>query len=421
MQLNENEKLALYGGTPVRSKRLPPPYPGAAMYDDAEKASVDAVIDARSPFRYYGLNLLGKVAEFERAMCDKLGVRHALAVSSCTASLVVALKAAGIGPGHKVIVPACTFIATAGAVVAAGAVPVFADIDDSLNIDPEKIGDCVDEETKALIVVPILGNACEMDKIMAQAKKYNLIVIEDVAQSMGLRYKGQYCGSFGHLGCFSLQMNKMITSGEGGAVTTNDDKLYERAVRYHDHGMFRESEGFLGTSSDSDIFIGQNYRMSEIAGAVAVEQFKKLDRMIAAMRKLKYYIKTELQKIPGLAFRRITDEEGDTGNAIILLLPSKELGVKFREALNAENVHLNCLYNGQPIYMVPQLLGQRTADANGFPFNMVKNRVEYFPEMCPFAAEILPKNLVINITPEFTKADADDIIHAIQKVAAQLL
>jgi 8-amino-3,8-dideoxy-alpha-D-manno-octulosonate transaminase len=146
----------------------------------------------------------------------------------------------------------------------AGGIPVFADVDDSLNIDPEEIYRLADSSTKAVIVIPILGNPCEMKRIMEIADRCHLKVIEDVAQSCGSQYMGRYSGSFGEVGCFSLQINKIITTGDGGVVTTNNGRFFERAVRYHDHGMFREKEGFLQSKVEDEVFIGQNYRMSEI-------------------------------------------------------------------------------------------------------------------------------------------------------------
>ena len=269
--------------------------------------------------------------------------------------------------------------------------------------------------------MPILGNPCQMDRIMEEAKKYNLIVIEDVAQSMGSKYKGQYSGSFGDIGCFSLQVNKVLSTGEGGAVSTNDPMLYERAVRYHDHGMFREREGFLSTNSADDIFLGQNYRMSEITGAVACAQLTRLDDLIAHMKKIKYMILDGIRGIPGLDFVRINDEEGDCGNSIIMLLPNKEKAMEFIQAMGAENVACGHLYNGEPIYMVPQLLYKRTVDKNGFPFNQFDHEIEYTQDMCPQAVKLMARNALLSIGGLHTEKDAEDAIRAVRKVTAAIL
>lgn len=418
---NMKELLAINGGKPVRDIPLPPAYPGASVYGEEEKRAVMEILDRKSPYRYYGPNMAYKVKEFENLFSQKTGNAFTLGVTSGTAALVVALKAAGIGPGDKVIVPACTFLATPGAVVAAGAVPVFADVDESMNIDPEQIGKCVDQYTKAVIPVPILGNPCEMDRIMEAAKKYNLIVIEDVAQSCGSMYKGKYSGTFGQINCFSLQINKIITTGDGGAVTTMDEKLYQRAVRYHDQGMFREKEGFLSMKAEDDIFIGQNYRMSEITGAIAVEQLKKLDSIVNHMRKIKYMIKKEISGIGGLSFRRINDVDGDVGSTLFMMLPDEDIADKFRKALNAEHVNTGYLYGGSPVYMLPQIFYQKTVDRGGFPFNQFSEKIVYTEDMCPYARKQMPRNAIISITPAFTEKDAEDVVKAVQKVAKEIL
>lgn len=404
---------------PIRTTPFPPYYPGSTVYDEHESAAAAAVIEAQSPFRYYGPNLLGKVEQFERETCRYLGVKKAVAVSSGTAAVIVALKAAGIGAGDKVIVPACTFIATAGAVVCAGAFPVFADIDDSFSINPDKLEEMIDEHTKAIITVPILGNPCEMDKIMEIADRRGLIVIEDAAQSLGATYQGKYVGTFGHINTFSLQMNKLITTGEGGIVVTDDAKLYERAVRYHDQGMFREGEGFLGVSDENDAFIGQNYRMSEITGAVALEQIYKLDDILAKMRRIKAIIKEGTRGIPGVGFRRINDENGDCGNCVIWLLDTPKKAATFHQALVQEGMPIGRLYNAEPIYMQPHLLHQKSPDHSGFPFNTFD--IPYNRDMCPDAVSIMARNVQLMIGPKWTEQDANDVVAAVRKVAPRTL
>lgn len=416
-----NQKLALDGGAPVREKPMPPFYPGSSVYDREESDAAAEVIAAKSPFRFYGPDCLGKTKKFEALFSRKFGVRHVLAVTSGTAALMCALKAAGVGAGDKVIVPACTFVAAAGAVVCAGGVPVFADIDESFDIDPGDIERRIDRYTKAMICVPILGNPCRMDRVMAIAQRHHLTVIEDVAQSCGSTYKGRFSGTFGEINTFSLQMNKIITTGEGGAVATDDPKLYERAVRYHDQGMFREREGFLNVDENADIFVGQNYRMSEISGAVALVQLGKLDRIIAGMRRNKKIIKDGIKGVRGIGFRTINDEEGDAGNALVMLLESADRAKAFGRAMGAENVPVNYLYGGEPVYMQPQIFYQRTADRSGFPFNQFGAPVVYTEDMCPHARRILPRNAVLNIGPTWTERDDEDVVAAVRKVASQIL
>ncbi|MFD0712612.1 DegT/DnrJ/EryC1/StrS family aminotransferase [Paenibacillus sp. GCM10027626] len=416
-------KLAIYGGTPVRNRPLPLPFPGASVYGEEEKRAALDVIGRQSPFRYYGADVAGKTKQFEIAFSERIGCGYALGVTSGTAALVVALKSLGIGPGDKVIVPANTFIATANAVVMAGAVPVFADIDDSLNINPNEIGRLAeaDPSVKAVIAVPILGNPCEMDKVMEQAAKHKLKVIEDVAQSCGSRYKGMHSGAFGDMACFSLQMNKIITTGDGGIVVTNQAELYERAVRYHDQGFFRDKELFEGMAVADVPFAGQNFRMSEINGAIALEQLKKLDGIIAAMRAIKRRIKDGIRGVQGIAFRKINDEEGDAGNALVMMLPDAQIASRFHDVLNAEGITASVLYEGRPVYMHEHVMQRRTADRDGFPFNFFTDFPSYKVGMCPDAEQLLPRCIAISLSPVFQESDADDVIKGILKAAEGLL
>jgi 8-amino-3,8-dideoxy-alpha-D-manno-octulosonate transaminase len=412
-------KLAIDGGTPVRSRPLPPNFPGAVYYGKEEAEFASRVIHAQSPFRYYGPNLQGAVTALEDAIARDFEVPYALAVTSGTAALVVALKALGIGYGDKVIVPANTFIATAGAVVCSNAVPVYCDIDESMNLDPADLERVYDDEVKAIIAVPILGNPVDLDPVLAFAKSKGIAVIEDMAQSCGVRYKGRYGGTIGDIGAFSFQMNKIITSGEGGAVVTRDVKLFERAVRYHDQGLLRHRDRYgIDSPDETFAFSGQNYRMSELSGAVILEQWKKLPTIVANMRKHHNRIVAALQaEIPGIRFRDCPDPDGHIGSNLCILFPTAEAASRFNRALNAENVTASLLYGGKPVYMNPSLYHQRTAEKDNFPYNYpFKRPVTVTESMCPRALDLIARATFIPLSPLLTDKDADDIIEAVVKV-----
>lgn len=413
-------KLALNGGTPVREKMYSHYYPGAELYGEEEAKAVYDVCMAQSPFRYYGDNVLGMVDKFEEDFKKRFGVKNAIGVTSGTASLMVALKAAGIGPGDKVIVPACTFLASAGAVICAGAVPIFADVDDTFHIDPKEIGRLADKYTKAVMTVPLQGAPCQMDEIIKEAKKYNLTVIEDVAQSMGSSLNGKPMGTWGDIGCFSLQLNKIITTGDGGIVISDNDELYERAVRYHDQGQYRKVEGRL-TNDPSRVFVGQNYRMSELTGAAAQAQLGKLDTILTNLKRVKKAIKDEVKNIPGLTFRRIIDEDGDVGSSMYMYLPTKEQATLFLKALTAENIGCQQPYGGRPVYMIPQIFHQKTVDRDNFPFNQFDEKIVYTEDMCPKAMDYMTRCAGVCLSPLTTDKDIEDIVTAIKKVAAEVL
>ncbi|MFD0871126.1 MULTISPECIES: DegT/DnrJ/EryC1/StrS family aminotransferase [Paenibacillus] len=421
MEKVDLEKLALNGGAPARSKPLPPNYPGAVVMGEEEAVHAGQIIRAQSPFRFYGPDVRNAVTTLESMMERDLNVPYALGVTSCTAALVVALKALGIGYGDKVIVPAVTFLATAGAVVSANAVPVFADVDESLNLDPADLERVMDEEVKAIIAVPILGVPCDMDPIMDFARKHGVPVIEDVAQSCGVQYKGRYAGAIGDVGVFSFQMNKIITAGEGGAVVTHSAELYERAARYHDQGLLRpqlkERHG-LNPDEETAAFIGQNYRMSEITGAVLIEQWKKLDGIVATMRSHHRYLKQALaDSVPGIRFRSSPDEEGDIGSNLGIILPSAEQAQTFMKAMQAENITAHTLYGNLPVYRVPQIFHQRTAEKDNFPFNYpFQKPVIYTEDMCPRAVDLLPRTVFVPLSPVLEQNDLDEIVSGITKV-----
>src|SRR3972149_1943863 len=230
-----NSKLAIDGGTPAIHTPLPPMYPGGMRIDDEEEAAVLEVLRSKRLFRYYGPNPgPSKVAELEQMFAARMGAAYGLALTSGTAALICGLVGLGIGPGDEVILPAFTWIASASAVVAVGAVPILAEIDDSLTLDPWDIEAKISPYTKAVLPVHMRGLPCKMDELMAVARKHQLKVLEDSAQADGASYKGQRVGSIGDAGAFSLQFNKILTSGEGGMVITSDHVVYERAVMFHD-------------------------------------------------------------------------------------------------------------------------------------------------------------------------------------------
>ncbi|MDF2668706.1 MAG: aminotransferase DegT [Paenibacillus sp.] len=412
-------KLAIDGGTPARSKPLPPNYPGAVFMGPEEEAKVAEVVRSQSPFRYYGIDMQDNVKQLEEQMAGKLAIPYTLGVTSGTAALVIALRAAGVGYGDKVIVPANTFVATPGAVICCNAVPIFVDVDDTLNIDAADLERVMDDEVKAIIAVPIIGTPCDMDPIMAFARKHNIAVIEDVAQSCGVKYKGRYQGTIGDVGAFSFQMNKIITAGEGGAVVTNDVGYFERAVRYHDQGVFRDKARYgIDSSEELNAFAGQNYRMSEVTGSVMLEQWAKLDAIVGNMRTSFDRIRDAVAaELPSIVFRRSPDDAGDIGSNLGFILPDADSAGRFNAALNAELISSYTLYGGKPVYKHPSIWNQRTIEKDNFPFNFpFKNPVVYKDGLCPSAENLIPRAVFIPISPVLTEKDEEEIIAGVIKV-----
>ena len=225
-----------------------------------------------------------KVYTLEREFAATCSVRHVLATTSGTASLLLGLLAAGIGEGDEVLVPGYTYVATIGAIVHARAVPVLVEVDDTLTLDPEDLRRKITNKTRAIVAVHMLGAPCDMDAIGSIAQDHGLVVIEDVCQAAGGTYRGARLGTLGTVGAFSLNRQKILSAGEGGLLVTDDTEIYERAFALHDQGHRP-----LGTSKDvdSDGLIGLNFKMNELTGAVALAQVRKLDGMLEQLRSKK--------------------------------------------------------------------------------------------------------------------------------------
>jgi dTDP-4-amino-4,6-dideoxygalactose transaminase len=287
--MSGKEKLAINGGSPVKTTPNLPMFPGGLEIGELEKKMVLEVLESKNLFRYYGPGVAvedfpSKAERLEKEFGRRVGTKYAVAVNSCTSALISALVACGVGPGDEVIIPSYTFFATCSAVLVAKAIPVLAEVDDSLTLDPEDLRTRITDRTKAVVPVHMRGAPCQMDEIMSTAKEHNLKVVEDAAQAMGGSFNGKPLGSFGDCGCFSLQYHKIITSGEGGIVVTNDDVLYDRVRAYHDSAACWRPIRFASPRYAGEIFPGENYRIGELAAAVAVAQLTKLGSILDRMR-----------------------------------------------------------------------------------------------------------------------------------------
>ena len=421
MTMPPGSELAIHGGPPVRVKPFNTAK-GLGYLDEEEIRAATEVLRSRSLFRYYGPDLLRKAEAFEHRLEQLIGCKHAVGVSSGTAALQCGLVGLRVQPGDEVIVPAVTFIATVGVVVNARAVPVFAEVDESLNLDPASFEANITEKTKAVIPVHLSNVPCDMDGIMAVAKKHGIKVLEDAAQAIGVRYKGRYAGTIGDAGAFSLQLDKNITSGEGGAIVTDDWDVYDRAVRYQDQGgQFTTSKGEVRDHTSGEPFIGVNLRMNEIAGAIAEVQVGRLPEMIAAMRERARSIRSRLGDLP-VEWRRIPDEEGEGGN-LTVFFETPEKATEFAEALRAEGIPAGKVYGGRPVYANPAVLAQRTPWDRGAPFASSEFPTDrrYYPGLCPRSEDLLARSMSIAIGPQLDDEDENDIVRAVRKVAEHLL
>jgi 8-amino-3,8-dideoxy-alpha-D-manno-octulosonate transaminase len=421
--MQTDDRLAIDGGTPVRREPLVPGK-GLAVFGDEERKAALEVLDSRSLFRYYGPDLGHRVEAFEQAACALLGSTYAVATSSGTAAIRAGLAALGVGCGDEVIVPAFTFIATVNAVVVQGAVPVFAEIDDTLGLDPADVEAKITPRTSAIIPVHLDNGACDMDPLMDVARRRGVAVLEDTAQAMGTTYKGRALGTIGDFGAFSLQLEKNVTSGEGGLLVSNDERLYLRAARYQDQGgQFVTSTGGGRGEEPIEPFVGENLRMTELAGAIAEVQLRKLPSMLADQRRNHRRILDAVAGLPGLTFRRLPDPDGDGGSSVNVFLPDATTARRFAKALRAEGIPAGQLYRGEPVYATPSILAKRTVTGKGGPWNCAEHPsdVAYEMGMCPQTEDLAARSAIIVVTAQYSEADCDDVSTAISKLARALI
>ena len=417
-------KLAVEGGTPVRETPLHADFWGTSVYGEEETRELADVVKTRRPFRWYGPGKEppAKVATFEREFARRMQARFALAVTSGSAALQTAVAACGIGPGDEVILPTWTWHSCFNAIVLAGALPVFAEIDESFNIDPGDIESKITPQTKLIMAVHLQGNPADMDRILPIAKRHGIRVLEDCAQSVGASYKGRPVGSMGDIGIYSLQLNKTITSGEGGAVVTNDPLLFERASRYHDLGALRPLHEQVAGGVKADSFVGSQFRMSEFTGGVLVAQLRKLDRIVDSVRSNARRVYDGIRDLPGVKLRQLPDPHGELGSAVFMGFESKAQCDRYRAAMKAENVPASNPGGSAILPVQPFIEHKRTVHPAWPSFTSERGRaIQYGAASCPRTIDILSRFAGVSLDPTFTVKDTDDIVAAIRKVYPQIV
>ena len=377
-------------------------------------------------FRYYNPRP-SKVAKAEKAMAAFIGTKYALAVNSCTSALISALRALEIGAGDEVAVPAYTFFASAAVVATCNALPVLVDVDDTLTMDPADLESKITKRTRAVIVVHMRGLPAQMDKIMRVARKHKLPVIEDVAQAGGGMFKGRMLGSIGTIGCFSFDFYKIINSGEGGFVTTNDEWLYTRAQSWHDTAACWRPDRYAAERREGELFCGENYRMSELQGAVAIVQIRKAKRYLRGYRRAKRTIIKNLNLPEGVTLQRVSDPAGDAGTNLFLFMPDAESAKWAISAMKAEGVPAGGIYDKEVkdwhIYCHwEHILKRKTVARDGLPWSAVKKSLlpRYSKTLCPQCLHYLSRAITVHTHWEYTTANCEAIAEGVNKVLAAL-
>jgi dTDP-4-amino-4,6-dideoxygalactose transaminase len=383
-------------------------FPGGMEVGQEELEALRRVIESKNLFRYYGVGEgPDEVLSFEREFAEHMGSKHALCVNAGSSALICALIGAGVGEGDEVIVPAYTWNATPNAVLASRALPVLAEVDESLTLDPADVERRITPRTRAILPVHMRGAPAAMDELAALAKKHDLALIEDVCQAAGATYRGRRLGTFGDAGAFSLQFNKIITTGEGGVLITDRDDLLDLALDVHDcANSVRRGVGLPK-------FAGYNFRASELTGAMARVQLSRLDGLLQRMRANHARLSAEINGLPELTLRRANCDDGDAGIALIAFADSAARAAEAAAALNAEGVLAMRIYDPD------------TPDLHIYPFwapvlAAIEADGRPAPD-CPRTLELVERSIHIDVSPLCEEQDLDEIAFAFEKVAKQVL
>ncbi|MGD0521162.1 MAG: aminotransferase class I/II-fold pyridoxal phosphate-dependent enzyme [Terracidiphilus sp.] len=409
---------------------LPYEWPGSYFFGDEEIESAMQVLKARSPFRFYGLDLQRCVERLEAAYCQRLQRKYAIAVNSGTAALSLALAALGVGPGDEVLVPGYMWISCISAIVRSGAIPRLVDVDDSFCMDPADLEKKIGPHSKGVLLVHMSGAMGAADQIAEICAKHNLFLLEDCAQANGATLKGRPAGTFGEMAIFSFQLNKNITAGEGGLVVCDDESLYRRSWAVHDLGYPRNADGRLEFSDPAYQMWGQGSRYAELLAAVMLAQLDKLDKIASAMRRNKYALKKRLSAIPGLSFRKIIDPDGDTGAFMLMIWKDRQTCLRMVE--QTRNAGVRCgpsgLNNiamtdwGLHIYFNNASLVRRSPlNAAGRPWsdplNEFAKAYEYGKGTLPALDSLVDRSSLLAISPVLTGDAIERIALAFENAA----
>ncbi len=311
---------------------------GTEYYGAEERKEINDVLETGIFFRFNHdaqRNGIWKAKEFESEVAKLVGAKYAHAVSSGSTAVSCALAAAGIGAGDEVIVPPFTYIASVEAVIFAGALPVFAEIDETLCLSAEGIKKAITPKTKAVLLVHMCGQMAQMDEIIAVVKEHNLVLVEDAGQAMAASFKGTSTGLFGATGCYSFDFFKIATAGEGGVFVTNSEEAYKLADNYSDHG-----HSHIGNNRGMETHpvLGFNYRISELHAAIGLVQTRRVPMIRENNNRIKSKMMQELGKIAGVSFATIPDPNGDSATFLNLMLPNTELAQKAVDTFNANGI-----------------------------------------------------------------------------------
>jgi 8-amino-3,8-dideoxy-alpha-D-manno-octulosonate transaminase len=400
--------------------------PGFEWIGDAEKEQINDVLGTGILFRYEFDNErkgVYKVREFEETFARYMGAVHAHAVTSGTAALKAALLALGVSPGDEVITQGFTFIATFESIIECGAVPIPAEIDDTLNLDPEDFKKKITNKTKAVIPVHMLGSPARIQEIVTIAQERGIKVLEDTAQALGAAVGGKKLGTWGDVGTFSFDFYKTLTTGEGGMIVTNDGDIYQSVAEYTDHGHDHNPE--VGRALEGRSFLGFNYRMGELQGAVGLAQLGKLEEMIRRQKDNQSLIREALESFTGITMRALPENGIDSHTHICFLTENKEKAVAFQNALGSRGVQAVYFRNNLWHYLPnwEHLIHKKTLWNGPYPFGgpVYGGEMQYTADMLPQSDAILERTLVLPVSLEMDEERIRKVVMVLQEAADEVL
>lgn len=395
--------------------------PGTELFGDEERKEVMDVLETGILFRY---NFDGprkgiwKARTFEEEFSKYHGVDYCHMCSNGTAADIISLASVGIGAGDEVIVPPFSFIAPIEAVFTVGAIPVFAEIDETLCLSPEGIEAAVTPRTKAVLLVHLFGSMAKMDEIVQVCEKHNLILVEDAAPALGGTYRGKHLGTFGKVGCFSFDFFKVITAGEGGAVITNDRDVYETAHMFGDHGHDHIGDN---RGAEQHPILGFNFRISELHAAVGLAQFRKLHLILARQREYQAQLRETLSAFSQITFRDVPDPAGDSATTLGFLLPDAQTAVRVHEAMGKAGVGTAYWYNNNFHYIRNWEHLKGLKSAYRLPIKLLDNVPDYADIHLPRTDDIMSRMQMIEIRLSWTQEELDTIKEKTQGVLQEVL
>lgn len=410
-----SSKLAIDGGEKTIGTRLPSYLESAGRtFGAEEEALVLEALRSGCLTRNGGKMVQGLEAEF----AGRLGVKHAAACSSGTASVHLAIAALDPAPGDEIIVPPITDIGSIAPILWQNAVPVFADLDPAtITLDPADVERRITPKTRAIVAVHLAGQPCALDELSAIARRHKLVLIEDCSQAYWAEYAGKLVGTIGDMACFSLQQSKHITCGEGGLFVTNNDDWARRATLFADKAWPRDTTS-LG--SCRFLFLAQNYRMSELEGAVALAQLRKLPAPVLKRRALAARLDAAIEGLAGVSAPAVPSNTLHSYWLYMLRVrrdAARASAREFGDALVAEGVPAWVEYIVDPLYLSPLFTGPTTYGASGYPFSDYGTQ-KFERGLCPTAERVLHEVIAILWNENYTEAQVDQIAAAIHKVAA---